>query len=85
MAQEVPFLTGQYTNTSGGGTPLAPFQTIQRREVGTLLKVTPQINEGDSVMLKIEQESSSIAASNRGRELNTLRRSRQSARLQATP
>ena len=66
VAQEVPFLTGQYTNTSGGGTPLAPFQTIQRREVGTLLKVTPQINEGDSVMLKIEQESSSIAASSAG-------------------
>jgi len=66
VAQEVPFLTGQYTNTGGGGTPLAPFQTIQRREVGTLLKVTPQINEGDSVMLKIEQESSSIAASSAG-------------------
>ena len=68
VAQEVPFLTGQYTNTNtgGGGTPLAPFQTIQRREVGTLLKVTPQINEGDSVMLKIEQESSSIAASSAG-------------------
>ena len=66
VAQEVPFLTGQYTNTSGGGTPLAPFQTIQRRKVGTLLKVTPQINEGDSVMLKIEQESSSIAASSAG-------------------
>ena len=66
VAQEVPFLTGQYTNTGGGGTPLAPFQTIQRREVGTLLTVTPQINEGDSVMLKIEQESSSIAASSAG-------------------
>ena len=66
VAQEVPFVTGQYTNTSGGGTPLAPFQTIQRQEVGTILKVTPQINEGDSVMLKIEQESSSIAATSSG-------------------
>ncbi|NBU24551.1 MAG: type II secretion system protein GspD [Gammaproteobacteria bacterium] len=66
VAQEVPFVTGQYTNNSGGGTPLAPFQTIQRQEVGTILKVTPQINEGDSVMLKIEQESSSIAASSSG-------------------
>ncbi|MFM7625994.1 MAG: secretin N-terminal domain-containing protein, partial [Gammaproteobacteria bacterium] len=66
VAQEVPFVTGQYTNSSGGGTPLAPFQTIQRQEVGTILKVTPQINEGDSVMLKIEQESSSIAATSSG-------------------
>ena len=40
-----------------------PFQTIQREEVGMILKITPQINEGDSVMLKIEQEASSLAAS----------------------
>ena len=39
-----------------------PFQTIQRQELGTILKVTPQINLGDSVMLKIEQEDSSPGA-----------------------
>jgi general secretion pathway protein D len=68
IAQEVPFVTGQYTtNTTGsGGSNNAfsnPFQTIQREEVGNILKITPQINEGDSVMLKISQEASSIAAS----------------------
>jgi len=66
VAQEVPFVTGQYTNTGGGQTggnsgSVNPFQTIQREEVGEILKITPQINEGDSVMLKIEQESSGIA------------------------
>jgi general secretion pathway protein D len=67
VAQEVPFLTGQFTNTGGNnGGSVNPFQTIQRQEVGTILKITPQINEGDSVMLKIEQESSSIAASSSG-------------------
>ena len=66
VAQEVPFVTGQYTNTSSSGGSVNPFQTIQRQEVGTILKITPQINEGDSVMLKIEQESSSIAASSSG-------------------
>ena len=67
VAQEVPFVTGQFTNTGGGaGGGVNPFQTIQRQEVGTILKITPQINEGDSVMLKIEQESSSIAASSSG-------------------
>jgi general secretion pathway protein D len=60
VAQEVPFVTGSFTNTGGTGA-VNPFQTIQRQEVGTILKVTPQINEGDSVMLKIEQEASSIA------------------------
>ncbi|MFO1427126.1 MAG: type II secretion system secretin GspD [Steroidobacteraceae bacterium] len=68
VAQEVPFVTGQYTSTGSGTSNGAvnPFQTIQRQEVGTILKITPQINEGDSVMLKIEQESSSIAGSSSG-------------------
>jgi general secretion pathway protein D len=60
VAQEVPFLTGQYTTTNGTG---SAFQTIQRQEVGTILTVTPQINEGDAVLLKIQIESSSLAGS----------------------
>jgi general secretion pathway protein D len=62
VAQEVPFVTGQFTNTTAvtGGT-VNPFQTIQRQEVGTILKVTPTISaESTSVMLKIAIESSSI-------------------------
>ncbi len=67
VGQEVPFLTGSFTNT-GSGTPGAvnPFQTIERRDVGLTLKITPQINEGDTVQLKIEQETSSIAAGGTG-------------------
>jgi general secretion pathway protein D len=62
VAQEVPFITGQFTNTnaSTGGT-VNPFQTIQREEVGTILKITPTISaEGNQVMLKISIESSSL-------------------------
>jgi len=65
VAQEVPFVTGQYSSQNSGGDGngnVNPFQTIQREEVGTILKVTPKINLGDSVMLKIELESSSLAA-----------------------
>jgi len=67
IAQEVPFITGQYTNagTTTSGT-VNPFQTIQRQEVGTIVKITPQINEGDTLILKIDEESSSIAASSQG-------------------
>jgi general secretion pathway protein D len=62
VAQEVPFITGQYTNTgnTGNNGNVNPFQTIQREEVGEILKITPQINEGDAVILKIEQESSGV-------------------------
>jgi general secretion pathway protein D len=58
VAQEVPFITGQYTGTTG---TTSAFQTIQRQAVGTVLTVTPQINQGDAVLLKIQAESSSLA------------------------
>jgi len=63
VAQEVPFITGQYTanNTAVVGGAVSPFQTIQREEVGTILKITPTISaEGNQVMLKISIESSSL-------------------------
>jgi general secretion pathway protein D len=62
VGQEVPFLTGQFTNTGANQGSVNPFQTIQREEVGTSLKITPQINEGSGVKLTIEQETSSISA-----------------------
>jgi general secretion pathway protein D len=74
IAQEVPFVTGQYTNQGIPGAPgqVNPFQTIQRQEVGNILKITPQINEGDSVVLKISQEASNIAASSQQVSTNDL-------------
>lgn len=61
VAQEVPFITGQYTNTGTTNQgSVNPFQTIQREEVGNILKITPQINEGTAVQLKIEQENSNL-------------------------
>ncbi|HME38230.1 MAG TPA: type II secretion system secretin GspD [Steroidobacteraceae bacterium] len=63
VTQEIPLITGSYANTTASvsGTT-SPFTTIQREEVGTILKVTPHINEGNSVQLKIEQEDSSPGA-----------------------
>lgn len=57
VGDEVPVLTGSSSNSGGSDNT---FQTIERKEVGIKLKVTPQINEGDSVQLQIEQEVSSI-------------------------
>jgi general secretion pathway protein D len=62
VAQEVPFVTGQYTNTGSGQGDVNPFTTVQRQEVGTILKITPQVNEGGAlVQLKIEIESSALS------------------------
>ena len=66
VGQEVPFVTGQFTNTGANQGSVNPFQTIQREEVGTSLKITPQINEGSGVKLEIEQETSSLGATVEG-------------------
>jgi len=65
VAQEVPFITGQFTNTgSTNNGEVNPFTTVQRQEVGTILKITPQLNQGGSlVQLKISIESSALSGS----------------------
>jgi general secretion pathway protein D len=69
IGQNVPFVTGSFTSSGGDSTD--PFQTIQREDVGISLKVTPQINEGDTVILEIEQEVSSISNSSAASDLIT--------------
>ncbi|MGH8321998.1 MAG: type II secretion system secretin GspD [Gammaproteobacteria bacterium] len=70
VAQQVPFVTGQYTNTTGstntGAAVINPFQTVQRQDVGLELKITPQINEGNSVLLKIDQTISNLTGTSIG-------------------
>lgn len=56
VGQEVPFITGSTTGSNNSN----PFQTINRKEVGIKLEVKPQINEGNAIQLKINQEVSSL-------------------------
>jgi general secretion pathway protein D len=75
VGQEVPFVTGQFTNTGAQtGATVNPFQTIQRQQVGLTLKLTPQINEGNAVLLKIQQEVSSLLPSSQAVDLITANR-----------
>jgi len=59
VAQNLPFITGQFTG-AGSVNPQNPFQTIERQDVGLTLKVTPQVNEGDTIKLDLEQEVSDV-------------------------
>ncbi len=67
VGQNVPFVTGSFTNNgsgaSGSNGSVNPFQTIRRQDVGITLRVTPQINHGNSIQLEIDQEVSSIRPS----------------------
>ena len=60
VGEEVPVITGSQTGSNNDN----PFQTVERKEVGIKLKVVPQINEGNSVQLKIEQEVSNVLGAN---------------------
>ena len=72
VTQKVPFVTGQYTgattgaSSSTGSAVINPFQTVDREDVGITLKITPQINEGDSVQMKIDQSVSNLTATSIG-------------------
>lgn len=59
VGEEVPVITGSSASSGNDN----PFQTVERREVGIKLTVTPQINEGDAVQLTIEQEVSQVLGS----------------------
>lgn len=66
VGQEVPFVSGSYSNAGGNTGSVNPFTTVNREQVGVKLAITPQINEGDSMVLEISQEISSIAQSAAG-------------------
>ncbi|MGK6310047.1 type II secretion system secretin GspD [Variovorax sp. DT-64] len=63
VGQNVPFVTGQYTNTGANTNTVNPFQTIERKDVGLTLRVRPQISETGTVKMQIFQEVSSVVAS----------------------
>jgi general secretion pathway protein D len=68
VGQEVPFLTGSFSNTgtSSANGVVNPFQTIQRKDVGLTLGITPQVNVGDTITLQLDLEVSSLASGSAG-------------------
>jgi general secretion pathway protein D len=62
IGQNVPFITGSFTNTGAGGASVNPFQTIERKDVGLTLRVKSQIGENGTIRMTIYQENSSVAS-----------------------
>ncbi len=60
VAQNVPFITGSFAQATGAAGTVNPFQTIERQDVGIVLKVKPQISEGNTIKLEIFQEVSNV-------------------------
>jgi general secretion pathway protein D len=74
VGEEIPFVTGQFTNTGAAQGSVNPFQTIQRETVGLTLNVTPHINEGNAVVLEIREEVSSLSRTQVAVDLTTSKR-----------
>jgi general secretion pathway protein D len=66
VGEEVPFVTGSFSSISNNNSHSNPFTTVNREEVGVMLKVTPQISKGNAVRLEIEQESSKVKSGEPG-------------------
>ena len=83
IGQNVPFVTGQYTNNNTNAGSVNPFQTIERKDVGLTLRVKPQISENGTVKLQIYQEVSRLdpASINSATGLITNKRSIESSVL----
>lgn len=58
VGQNIPILTGSYTTTANSATN--PFQTVERKDVGIMLRIKPQISDSGSITLKVAQEVSSV-------------------------
>jgi general secretion pathway protein D len=73
VGQNIPIITGSFTTGASGASN--PFQTVDRKDVGLLLKVRPQISEGGTIKLAIYHENSGIDTSvtNSGGIITTVR------------
>jgi general secretion pathway protein D len=60
VGQNVPFVTGSFTNTGSSTASVNPFQTVERKDVGLTLKIKPQIGEGGVIRMTVFQENSSV-------------------------
>ena len=75
VGQNVPFITGSFSQISQGTAVENPFQTIQRKDVGLTLRIKPQITEGSAIKMEIFQEVSNVAQRGEARDIVTNTRS----------
>jgi general secretion pathway protein D len=77
VGENVPFVTGSYTQPTGGAVS-NPFTTVQRQDVGLILKVKPQVNQGGMIRLEISQETSAVKDTSSANGITTTKRSMKS-------
>jgi general secretion pathway protein D len=64
VGQNIPLVTGSFTNTGGSSSSVNPFQTVERQDVGITLRIKSQIGENGTVRMTIYEENSSVLGTN---------------------
>lgn len=59
VGDQVPIITQTAQSTNAGGAPI--ISTIQMRDTGVILEVTPRINDNGNIILDVMQEVSEVA------------------------
>ena len=63
VGQNIPLVTGSFTNTGGSSSSVNPFQTVERQDVGITLRIKSQVGENGTVRMTIYEENSSVSSS----------------------
>ena len=61
VGQNIPLVTGSFTNTGGASSSVNPFQTVERQDVGITLRIKSQVGENGTVRMTIYEENSSVS------------------------
>ena len=61
VGQNIPLVTGSFTNTGGSSSSVNPFQTVERQDVGITLRIKSQVGENGTVRMTIYEENSSVS------------------------
>jgi len=62
VGQNIPLVTGSFTNTGGASSSVNPFQTVERQDVGITLRLKSQVGENGTVRMTIYEENSSVSS-----------------------
>ncbi len=71
VGQNVPIVTGSFAQGTGTGGTVNPFTTVERKDVGLVLRVKSQIGEGGSIRMQVTTENSSISQASTANSLIT--------------
>jgi general secretion pathway protein D len=70
IGQNIPIITNRINTATGASVGQTTSVAVERQDVGVILRVTPQISEGETLRLKIFQENTAVNAISNAGDIN---------------